>query len=106
MAICVGEQASYMVKTEPSKDHDPSLEAVHSEQSRDGARDRGSIDRVIRESVEFEEKRYRDDDAGLSGHIQELRFSDAVWRCFAVLWQSGRRGTMGTMKDVGDPLFS
>ncbi len=47
-----------MVKTEPSMEHKLSLEALNSERSPGAAGDRTTIDRVVRECVEFENRRF------------------------------------------------
>ncbi len=74
-----------MVKRNPSMEHDPSLEALNSEQSRGAAGDQSNMDRVVRESVEFIERTEWDrwDQIGtctfLGCSMEMLRSSLAKW---------------------------
>ncbi len=77
-----------MVKTEPWMEHKLSLETLNSEQSPGVATDRCSLDKVVRESVEFENRRYwcneqrRDEEYSftfLGCSMEMLRSSLAKW---------------------------
>ncbi len=74
-----------MAMRKPSMEGDSSLEELNSEQSSGVAGDGSSIDRVIRESMEFEEERFSQGELEYSSttflgcSMEMLRSSLAKW---------------------------